>query len=84
MSFRYFKKYSDDEAEKVLGKVIYPNNEKPHNVNKLYHSFFQNFNKVINNMAHLKPVRLKNASSEWFEKDVVEILSIRGKLFKKF
>ena len=33
-------------------------------------------------MAPLKTVRIRNASSQWFDRDVVDTLSIRDKLFK--
>ena len=39
--FRSFKKYSVDEYEKGLGKVIFPNYEKYSNVNKAYRNLFR-------------------------------------------
>ena len=38
----------------------------------------------VNNIALLKTARIKNASNEWFDKEIAEKLSIRDKLFKKF
>ena len=39
---------------------------------------------MANNIAPLETVRIKNTSNEWFDREIVEKLSIRDKLFKKF
>ena len=39
---------------------------------------------VVNNIAALKTARIRNTSNEWFDREIPEKLSIRGKLFKKF
>ena len=39
---------------------------------------------MVNKIAPLKTVRKKNASSEWFDREIAEKLSLRDKLFKKF
>ena len=84
ISFRSFKKYSVDEFETFLGKVIFPNYKRTIMRISYKEAFFQKFNEVINGIASLKTVRINKATSEWFDKDVVEILSIRNKSFKKF
>ena len=81
ISFRSFKTYSVDEYEKALGKVTFPNYEKYHNINKAYNDFFQKLIEVVNNIAPLKTARIKNASNEWFDREIAKKLSIRAKLF---
>ena len=39
---------------------------------------------VVNNIAPLKTSRVKNTSSEQFDREIAEKLSIKDKLFKKF
>ena len=39
---------------------------------------------MVNNIAPSKTARIKNTSSEWFDGEIAEKLSIRDKLFKKF
>ena len=39
---------------------------------------------VVSNIAPLKSGRIENTSSEWFDWEITEKLSIRDKLFKKF
>ena len=84
ISFRSFKNYSVDEYEKALGKVTLPNYEK-YNIKKAYNDFlFRKLIKVVNNISPLKAMRIKNTSTEWFDREIAEKLSIRDKLFKKF
>ena len=70
--------------KKALGQVIFPNYEKYSNINKAYNDFFHKLIEVVNKIAPLKTVRKKNASSEWFDREIAEKLSLRDKLFKKF
>ena len=84
ISFRSFKKYSVDEYEKALGQVIFPNDEKCSSINKAYDGFFHKLIEVVNKIAPLKTVRTKNTSSEWFDTEIAEKLSLRDKLFKTF
>ena len=62
---------------------MFPKYEKYRNINKTY-KFFQKLIEVANKIAPLKTARIKNASSEWFDRETAEKLSLRGKLFKKF
>ena len=64
--------------------MIFPNYEKDSNINKAYNNFFHKLIEVVNKIASLKNVRIKNASSKWFDREIVEKLSLRDKLFKKF
>ena len=84
ISFRSFKKYSVEEYEKALGQVIFPNYEKYSNINKAYNDVFHKLIEVVNKIAPLKTVRVKNTSSEWFDREIAEKQSLRDKLFKKF
>ena len=82
ISFRYFKNYSVDEYKKALGKVTFPNYERYHNINKAYNNFFQKLIEVVNNIAPFKTARIKNTSSEWFDKEIAKKLSIRYNCLK--
>ena len=52
--------------------MIFPNYEKYINVNKAYDDFFHKLIEVVNEIASLKTVRIKNTSSEWFDREVAE------------
>ena len=47
ISFRSFKKYSVEEHEKALGKVVFPNYEEYSNINKAYNDFFHKLTEVV-------------------------------------
>ena len=53
------------------------------NVRKAYNNFVHKLIEVVNKIAPLKIVRIKNISSEWFDREKAEKLSLRDKLFKK-
>ena len=49
--------------EKALGEVTFPNCERHR---KACNSFSQKLPEVVNNIATLRTVRIKNTSDEWF------------------
>ena len=52
--------------------MIFPNYEKYSNVNKAYDNFFEKLMEVVNKIAPLKTMRIKNTSSEWFDRKISE------------
>ena len=52
--------------------MIFPNYEKYSNANKVYDNFFEKLMEVVNKIAPLKTVRIKNTSSEWFDRKISE------------
>ena len=61
-----------------------PNYEKYNSVNKAHNNFFHKLIEVVNKIALLETVRIKNTSSDWFDTEIVEKSSLRDKLFIKF
>ena len=57
---------------KSLVQMIFPNYEKYSNANKVYDNFFEKLMEVVNKIAPLKTVRIKNTSSEWFDRKISE------------
>ena len=80
----HLKKYSVDEYEISLFQVIFFNYEKYSNVNKKYNDFFHKLVEMVNKIAPLKTMRTKNTSSEWFDREIAEKLSLRDELIKIF
>ena len=80
----HLKKYSVDEYEISLFQVIFLNYEKYSNVNKKYNDFFHKLVEMVNKIAPLKTMRTKNTSSEWFDREIAEKLSLRDELIKIF
>ena len=55
-----------------------------HNISKTIKDLKKKKKLVVNNIAPLKTVVIKNISSELFHMEIVEQIRIRNKLFKKF
>ena len=55
-----------------------------HNINKTSNAFFQKLIQIIAKIAPLKTAKTKNASNEWFDREIAEKLRVIDKLFKKF
>ena len=49
-----------------------------------YENFIQKFMAVIDNLAPSKNKRIKGTSQNWFDAEIMEKISDRDKLFKKF
>ena len=52
------------------------------NVRKAYNNFVHKLIEVVNKIAPLKIVRIKNISSEWFDREKVEKLRLRVSYLK--
>ena len=56
-----------------MGKVIFPNYERYHNINKAYNNFFQKLIEVVNDIVSFKKTAIiKNTGNEWFDRDISE------------
>ena len=56
-----------------MGKVIFPNYERYHDINKAYNNFFQKLIEMVNDIVSFKKTAIiKNTSNEWFDRDISE------------
>ena len=60
------------------------NYENFSDVNKAFENFIQKLMSFINKLAPFKTTRVKVDSQKWFDGEVLEIIALRDKLFKKF
>ena len=58
-----------DKYEKALGELMFPNCER---YRKAYNNFSQILPEVVNNIATLRTVRIKNTSGEWFGLEIAK------------
>ena len=72
-SFRSFKQYSINKYEKAVCKVIFPNYKKRNNVVKAYNNFLEKLIEVVNKIVALKTVKIKITSTEWLEREIIEV-----------
>ena len=62
----------------------FPNYELFTDVNAAYSDFISKLMSVINQIAPIKDIRVKNRTEEWFDGEIAESIKIRDKLFKKY
>ena len=83
-TFRSLKNYSPDIYEEALRKLSFPNYELFDDIDKAYENFIQEVMEVIDNLTPSKNKPIKGTSQNWFDAEIMEKISERDKLFKKF
>ena len=73
-----------DAYKSALRKINFPNYECFEDVSRAYLDFFQKLMTVIDNFAPCKATRVKGNTQNWFNREVLEKLRSRDKLFKAF
>ena len=84
ITFRSLKNYSVDVYKEALEKVSIPNYDNFGNPDLAYSDFISRLESVINVVAPIKTVRIKNNTREWFDGEIGEEIYKRDKLHKKF
>ena len=84
ITFRSLKNYSPEIYEEALRKLSFPNYELFDDIDTAYENFIQKVMAVIDNLAPSKNKRIKGTSQNWFDAEIMEKISDRDKLFKKF
>ena len=84
ITFRSLINYSHEIYEEGLRKLNFLNYELFDDIDIAYENFIQKVMTVINNLAPSKNKRIKGTSQGWFDAEIMEKISDRDKLFKKF
>ena len=84
IKFCSLKNYVVDAYKSALRKINLPNYEYFEDVSRAYLDFFQKLMTVIDNFAPCKATRVKGNTQNWFNREVLEKLRSRDKLFKVF
>ena len=77
------KKYSAEIFTIALKTVQFPNYNIFSNVNVAYAHLLNKISDIINNLAAIKEIRIKNKTQEWFDNESAEAIKTREKYFKK-
>ena len=78
------KKYSAEIFTNALKTVQFPNYNIFSNVNIAYSDLLSKISDIIDSVAPIKEIRIKNNTQEWFDNEIAEAIKIREKYFKKF
>ena len=76
IKIRSLKNYTIDAFHFLLSNVTFPNYELFMDVNAAYSDFINKLMSVINQIAPLKEVRLKNRTEEWFDCEIGESIKV--------
>ena len=81
---RFLKHYTVNVFVEKLQKVNFSNYERFSCIDAAYTDFLNKLMKVVNKVAPSKDIRIKNTTQEWFDREIVELIHARKKLFFKF
>ena len=84
LTFRSLRNYSVDIYKPVLERASFPNYNNFHNPDIAYNDFLNRRDRVVNVVAPFKIVRVKNNTSEWFDREIADKIHTRVKLYIRF
>ena len=84
LTFRSLRNYSVDIYKPVLERASFPNYDNFHNPDIAYNDFINRLACVINAVAPFRIVRVKNNTSEWFDREIADKIHTRDKLYRRF
>ena len=84
IKIRSLKNYSQEKLLENLTNCNYPNYSNFVDVNEAYLDFVEKTSDVINGIAPIKEICIKNNTAEWIDEEILEGIRIRDKLFRKF
>ena len=84
IKIRSLKNYSQEKLLEDLTNCNYPNYSNFVDVNEAYLDFVEKTSDVINEIAPIKEICIKNNTAEWVDEEILVGIRIRDKLFRKF
>ena len=84
IKIRSMKNYSIDLFLKKLKLIKFPKYSEFMDINAAYSHFIQVITSIIDEIAPLKEIRIRNNTEEWMDEEVLEGIGIRVKLLSKF
>ena len=84
LTFLSLRNYSVDVYKQALERASFPNYDNFRNSDIAYNEFMNRLNCVVNAVAPFKTVRVKNNTSEWFDREIADKIHMRDELYKRF
>ena len=81
---RSLKNYSQSLYLEKLNEINFPDYSKFTDINDAYSDFTGRVTSVIDQIAPMKEIRVKNNSQDWFDAEIHEEIEMRDKLLAKF
>ena len=84
MKTRSVQNYSQALYQEKLRKINFPDYSNFKDINDAFSDFTKNVTSVIDEVARLKEIRVKNNSQDWFDAEINEETERQDKSFAKF
>ena len=81
---RSWKNYNQEILNQKLSEIDYPDYSQFEDINIAYADFIEKTMEVIDKIAPMKKVCIRNNSEEWIDGEILDGIRNRDKLFKKF
>ena len=82
IKIRYLKNYSKDKLLEGLLNCDFPDYSTFADINKAYADFIEKTSDVVNKIAPMKEICVKNDTAEWIDEEVLDGIKTRDKLFR--
>ena len=84
IKIRSLKHYTIEKFLKELKDIIFPDYSDYNDINEAYSDFIKKITKIIDKIAPIKEIRIKNNTAKWIDEEILEGIRNRDKLFTKF
>ena len=81
---RSLKNYTQEKYIQTLKEINFPDYTKFNSVNEAYDDLIAKLTEVIDKLAPIKEVRIKNNTQEWFDDEIHSAIQNRDKRFSVF
>jgi len=84
IKIRSFKNYDKDTYLKKLNEINLPDLNMSSDLDEIYNSFINQLSEIIDDVAPLREIRVKNNTPDWFDGEIMDEIKNRNKLYQKF
>ena len=84
IKIRSFKNYDKDAYLERLKGINLPDFDESRNIDEIYNNFIIELSKIIDYVAPLREIRVKNKTPDWFDGTIMDEIRTRDKLHRKF
>ena len=79
IKYWYLKKYTPEILIEILKNTVFPDYYTFNNVDKGYSDLIQKVNSIIDKIAPVKEICVKNNTEEWVNEETFEAIRVRDK-----
>ena len=84
IKIRSLKHYTKENFLKELRDIVFPDYSLYADINEAYADFITTITKIIDKIAPIREIRIKNNTAKWIDEEILEGIRNRDKLFTKF